>query len=200
MPHAAAENSLNRPTLAIPQRHGWRLAPWHLLLVALWATCFCLLNRAPLQEPDLFGHAAYGRWILEYRTLPQEDPFLPLSGMRMVDWAWPTQVILAGAAAMGGGEALSGLFAATVLAAYLALARTFYLQSRSVLVAHAGVILVAAVGWSRTATARPEMFGLVCLAVLLWLLWGTVPGIRRKRRSRRSRDGFAGSCGWACRC
>jgi hypothetical protein len=168
---------------------GWHLAPGHLLVVGFWGGLFYLLNWAAIQEPDLWGHAAWGRWILEHGTLPSTDPFGTLSGLPAIDSAWLSQVLLGAVATWGGAEALSLLFAITVLAACLLLARAFYLQSRSLLVAHCGVLLVAAVGWNRTATARPEMFGTLCLAVLLWLLvrdrmtdaHGTSCGASRRR-------------------
>lgn len=155
---------------APPRAPGWYLAPRHLVLVALWGAGFWWLNAAPLAAPDLWGHASYGRWILDFRMLPVEDPFVPLSGMPVYDGAWLSQVIFGWVAGWAGNEGLSCLFAVTVLAAYLILARAFFLQSRDVLLAHIGVLLVVAIGGSRTATARPELFGTVCFAVLLWLL------------------------------
>ena len=149
---------------------AWHLAPWQLLVVGFWGAVFYVLNNAPLPEPDLWGHVAWGRWILENATLPSVDPFAPLSGLPVIDTDWLSQVLLGAVAQWGGPEALSALFTVTVLAAYLVLARTFYLQCRSLLVAHCGVLMVAVIGWNRTATARPEMFGTLCIAILLWLL------------------------------
>jgi hypothetical protein len=165
-----SEHSDEQHGVRAPRPPAWHLAPWHLLVVGFWGAVFYVLNNASLPEPDLWGHVALGRWILEHGTLPSADPFAPLSGLPLFDTAWLSQVLLGAAALWGGPEALSWLFAATVLAAYLVLARTFYLQCRSLLVAHCGVLIVAAIGWHRTATARPEMFGALCLAVLLWLL------------------------------
>ncbi len=148
----------------------WHIAPWQLLVVSFWGAVFYALSNAPLPEPDLWGHVAWGRWILEHGTLPSIDPYAPLSGLPLIDTAWLSQVFLGATVQWGGPEALSVLFTVTVLAAYLVLARTFYLQSRSLLIAHCGVLVVAAIGWNRTATARPEMIGALCFAILLWLL------------------------------
>ena len=90
--------------------------------------------------------------------------------MRLFDTAWLSQVIYATVNAWGGVEALSALFAVTVVVAHLVLARTFYLQTRNLLVTHLGVLLVAAVSLSRLPEANPDMFGMLCFAVLLWLL------------------------------
>ncbi len=149
----------------------WYVAPKHLLVAAFWGSFFCWLNRLPLQSNEFWGQACYGKWILANRALPAEDPFCPLAaGMRLFDTAWLSQVIYASVNAWGGAEALSALFALTVVAAHLVLARAFYLQTRNLLVTHLGVLLVAAVSLSRLPEANVDMFGMLCFAGLLWLL------------------------------
>jgi hypothetical protein len=160
------------PSQDSPQRpRWWQLAPKHLPVAVFWGVFFLWLNRLPLASGEFWGHASYGRWILANRALPAEDPFTPLTaGMRLFDSAWLSQVIFAWANSVGGAEALSFLFAAVVLLAHLILARTFYLQTRNLLVTHLGVLLVVALGHSRLPEANSDVFGMLCLAVLLWLL------------------------------
>lgn len=160
------------PSLDLPPRpRWWHLGPKHLLVAALWGIFFLWLNRLPLPPGELWGHASYGQWILANRAVPAEDPFMPLAaGMRVFDSAWLSQVIFAWVHSVGGAEALSFLFAAVVLAACSILARAFYLQSRSLFAAHLGVLVVLAVSSSRLLEAQPEIFGMLGLAVLLWLL------------------------------
>lgn len=166
-PEAAVEDPVLQPKIS-PR---WALTPAHLLIAAFWGAFYYLLNYFPLRETDLWCHAAYGRWIVEHGALPTQDPFAPLTaGMRVIDSAWLSQVLYALTDAWAGAEGLSFLFAATYFAAFLVLARTFYLQSRSLLVTHVAVALVIVVGWSRISTARPEIFGSLLFALLLWLL------------------------------
>jgi hypothetical protein len=98
---------------------------------------------------------------------------MPLAaGVPVTDSAWLSQLVYGIVSAWGGGEALSLLFVATVLATCLVLARTFYLQSRSLVATNLGLALVCTVGWSRISAAHSEMLGMFCFAVLLWLLMG----------------------------
>jgi hypothetical protein len=165
-------NSLPEEPILTPKLDSrWALSPWHLTVIVFWGLLFYVLNMFPLRETDLWGHVAYGKWILEHFQLPAEDPFAPLTaGMQVTDSAWLAQVIYAAVYRWGGGEALSLLFATTMLGMYLLLARIFYLQSRNLVVVHVSVLLVVVVGWSRVSTIRPENFGTLCFAVLLWLL------------------------------
>lgn len=162
----------------------WAMKLVHVGVVAAWGLFFMLLNHFPLRGTDLWGHVAYGNWILAHRQLPSEDPLNPLAeGMRVVDSAWLSQVIFASVERWLGAAALSDLFAVTVLATYVVLAHLFYLQSSNPLrqagpasrtrrlgPSMLGAILVLVIGWSRIATVRPENFGALCFAILLWLI------------------------------
>jgi len=143
----------------------------HVVLVAALAGFFLYLNYIPLWHTDLWSHVAYGEWIIEHGELPTSEPFMPLArGMRVIDSAWLSQVVLATIQSWGGDEWLSNTFALVVLATYLIFARVFYLQTQRVALVLAGLFLVGAVGWSRLSTIRPEMFGALCFAILCWLL------------------------------
>lgn len=154
-----------------PRPRWWQLAPKHLLVAVFWGVFFLWLNRLPLQSGEFWGHASYGRWILANRALPAEDPFTPLTaGIRLFDSAWLSQVIFAWVNSVGGVEALSFLFAATGVLAHLILARAFYLQTRNLFVTHLDVLLVVTIASSRLPEAHSDIFGMLCLAVLLRLL------------------------------
>lgn len=160
-----------------PKLHPrWALSPWHLATLLFWCALYYLVNLFPLRETDLWGHVAYGNWILSHGALPREDPFVSvMQGMKVIDAAWLSQVIYALVERVSGGEGLSGLFALTTLMTYLMIARTFYLQSRNLLVTHLAVILVFLLAWSRISTMRPENFGVLCFAILLWLTAEAAP-------------------------
>ena len=153
--------------------------------LALWFGLFFLyFNYIPIFHSDIWGHVAYGQWILEHRSLPAEDPFVRLAeGVPITDTAWLGQVIFAAAQQAAGPESISHIFAVTVLAAYLVLARVFYLQTGRVGVATFGAILVWLVAWSRHAIVRPEIFGSLCFAALFWLVVRT-----DEKRARRTAE------------
>jgi hypothetical protein len=203
-----------RPMLGPQFALGWK----HLVLCAWFGGLFLYLNHIPLFHSDIWGHVHYGRWMLEHWTIPAEDPFMPLAeGMRSINTAWLAQLIFALAESWGGPEALSTLYALTMLATYLVLARLFYLQvgpacraatnathrcrgsirpTESTLIvrlalALAGTALVLALGWTRHGIVRPETFGGLCFALLLWLTLGA------DRQSAAAEAGRRGPAWWA---
>ncbi len=168
----SAETELSAPPVSPAAVHDhkrpWTM--WHAILVGMAAAFFLLLNYLPLRATDLWGHVLYGQWMLEHRALPTEDPILKLAaGMPVIASAWLSQVIYAVTERAGGAEALSNLFAVVVLATYLVLARTYFLQTRSAAISLTLTVLALIVGFSRLTTIRPENFGALAFAVLLWL-------------------------------
>ncbi len=177
-PHAQQDNS---PPVLRPQLDPrWALSRQGFLAVALLCSLFVLASHVPLRSTDLWSHVAYGQWILQHGRLPTEDPFLPqYAGMPVVDTAWGSQVLLAGAYRLGGEEGLSLLYATVLLLAFAFFLRAVHLLTGHLGAALTGLVLAIGVGWSRLLTIRPENFGLLAFAVLLWLLarnernWGT---------------------------
>lgn len=149
----------------------WALQGKHLLIVGSFCLLFMFFNYTPLFHSDVWGHVTYGNWILDHGRLPQEDPVVSLAdGVPLVDTAWLGQVVLAEAGRLGNAEWYSDLFAITLLGTYLVLARTFFLQTRRGGLAVLAAFLVLGISYSRNAVIRPEMFGNLCFAVLLWLV------------------------------
>lgn len=155
-----------------PKLPAWcALSGWHFVAAAGVALFFAYHSYLHLFYSDLWGHVAYGEWILQHKQLPTEEPFVPLAvGVPVVATAWGGQVLLALAVRAGDHEWLSHLFAITVWVSYLVLARAFSFRTR-----HGGVALVAAliawcISWGRHAIIRPEMFGVLCFFTLMWLL------------------------------
>jgi hypothetical protein len=142
----------------------------HVLLCGFFALLFALLNHLPLFHSDVWGHLLYGRWILEHGGLPAEDPFIPLAvGVRILDSAWLSQVIFAAVHDRGGPEAMSTLYAVTVMATYLLLFITFYLQTKRVGVALCGTVMVLLFASTRLLAIRPEIFGVLSFAAIILL-------------------------------
>ncbi len=149
---------------------------------------FCLLfmyhNYLPLFHSDLWGHVSYGEWIWQHRQLPTEDPFTPLAeGVTVVATAWLSQVVFAAAAKSGDMEWIAHLFAITVLATQLLLIRAFQRRGDNRFVAVLAVVTTFGIAWSRHAVQRPEVFGSLCFAVLLWL-------VSKAESTPRSRSGW----------
>ncbi len=173
-----------------PKLPAWcALNGWHFTAAAGVALFFAYHSYLHLFHSDLWGHVAYGEWILQHKQLPTDEPFVPLAaGVPVIATAWGGQVLLALAARTGDHEWLSHLFAITVWVSYLVLARAFWFRTR-----HGGVALFAAflpwcISWGRHAIIRPEMFGVLCFFTLIWLLargrgeFGAVTdGLRTKR-------------------
>ena len=80
----AAEEAL--PTAKLHPR--WAMGTPHMLIVMIFGAIYLLLNYVPLRCTDIWGHVDYGHWIIENRSLPTSDPWMPLAeGMQVIDSA-----------------------------------------------------------------------------------------------------------------
>ncbi len=152
----------------------WALGYAHVAITAYFALFFMYLSYQPLFHTDLWGHVAYGDWMIKHRALPTEDPFVGYAkGVPVIASAWLGQVILAGVQTMGGPEWISHLYTVVVWSTYVLLVGAFYWKSRQLGTAMLGMGLAFFLVWSRHATVRPEMFGtfsfVLLLGVFAWL-------------------------------
>lgn len=165
---AVPPQAVTPPTIATAH---WGCSAQQVLVIAGFCLLFLYHNYLPLFHSDLWGHVAYGDWIIQQRQLPQEDPFAELSaGVPVLASAWLSQVLLA---LVGGGadpEPLAHLFAGTLLITSLVWLRIYYLQSSRLVLSAMGVLVALGIAWSRHAVQRPETFGLLCLALVVWCL------------------------------
>ena len=114
----------------------------HLLIAICFGLGFLAFDILPLHHSDVWGHVAYGEWILEQRGFPAEGPFVSLArGTPVVASAWLSQVLLALVERAGGAEWISHLFALASLAICAFLWRTFQLQTGRGLLALGGVTI-----------------------------------------------------------
>jgi hypothetical protein len=128
-------------------------------------------NVLRLWYTDLWGHVAYGRWMLDHGALPTLEPFMPLAAsVRVINYCWLSQLIFALVERWGGAAALSNLFALTVTARYIVMARTCYLQTRRLGLAMGGMLGGFLLSWVRNPIMRPEIFAALCFQLLLWVL------------------------------
>jgi hypothetical protein len=129
------------------------------------------LSYAPLWHTDLWGHVAYGHWMLDSGTLPEFDPFVELANATpLVASAWMSQVLFGAAERGGGPEWLSCVFAVASVTVYVTLGLVFFQQTSRLSLALLGSILTWLICWDRHLVLRPELLGSVLFAVLLMLL------------------------------
>ena len=146
----------------------WALGYANVAVTVYFALFFMYLSYQPLHHTDLWGHVAYGDWMIKHRALPTEDPFVGYTkGVPVIASAWLGQVILAGVQNMGGPEWISHLYTIVVWLSYVLLVGAFYFKSRQLGTAMLGMGLAFFLVWSRHATVRPEMFGTLAFVLLL---------------------------------
>ena len=123
-----------------------------------------------LRAYDLFWHLAAGRWILEHRALPGEDPLRFTSqAVPWVDHEWLFQVVVRFVEQLGGLDGLVVFRAAVVVLLALLLLRSLRRQGTPLsgaVILTAGAILLARPRFM----LRPELLSLLGLAALLALL------------------------------
>lgn len=142
-----------------------------LVLTGFWAILFMYFSYTPLFYSDIWGHVNYGLWMLDHGRLPLEDPFTPLAeGVPVICTAWGGQVLFAFAARLGGDAFVSNLFAVTTWLTMVVLVRAFYHRCGNLLAAHLGLLLLAIFIIGRHGIVRPEIFGGLSFAVLIWLV------------------------------
>jgi hypothetical protein len=101
------------PGLVVPLAVG--LCVYGLLLVA---------GNRLLNDPDSYGHLAVGRWIIEHRAFPTADPFsFTANGAHWIAKEWLSQILYAGAVAIGGWGGMVVLAAAAIAVAFAVLTR-----------------------------------------------------------------------------
>jgi len=146
----------------------WELGYLHVAITAFFALFFIYLSLQSLFHTDLWGHVAYGKWMLEHRALPTEDPFVAYAkGVPMIASAWLGQIILSLAYRLGGPEGISYLFTLIVWSSYVLLVSAYWWKSRQIGTAMLAMLLAFFLVWSRHATVRPEMFATLSFVILM---------------------------------
>ena len=167
----------------VPRLSGHKRLIGHLALVVAVAGLWSALARRPLWHTDLWGHLAYGRWMIEHGgATPTTEPFLTHASDRpLVDTARWSQLIAFRLMRAGGVEALQLIYATLVVGCAL-LTVSPVLASRHrqrIPAAICGASVFLAVGWQQLLIIRPQLAGLACFVGLLALLHDPRPSIRR---------------------
>ncbi len=157
-----------------------------VLAVLLVGAAFALYSLMPMMHTDVWGHLAYGRWIVEHRQFPEHDPLSPFTDRSAVMYhqCWLSQVLAHGAFTWGeslggadparrfagGAEAVRQLHVFAATATLVALWVAFRRASGSGAIALVGVAAVVAGGVVSLGLFRPQVFGLLLFAVFLAML------------------------------
>jgi hypothetical protein len=149
----------------------WALTSRHFVVCLLLGVLFLYVSYRPLVNSQVWTDVSVGRSILQEGALPTTDALQPLSeGMRVIDTCWLAQILFAKVDAWGGPHAVAGFFALASLAYYAVLAGMFYSQTKRVGLTAAGVGFVVLFSAGPPAGASSEVFGLGCMAALIWVL------------------------------
>ena len=161
------------------------------LLILPLGAIFLVLGSLPLWHADLWGHLAYGRLIVESRSIPTTEPFMPLAkGVELVDTAWLSQVAGYAMIRKFGLAGLQFLAAACFTAAAGVLAWAGYRKTGSVAWTVFGLAALVWLNWKQlfngadmAVVIRPQLAGLVAFTVTLAVVagrpskwhWGIIP-------------------------
>jgi hypothetical protein len=140
---------------------------WLFLAVALPVLAAVL---APMSSVDLAYQLRAGGEILDSRAIPSVDTWtFTAAGVPWVDQQWGAQVLLAAAYRIGGWTGLvvlRALLTAVVVGATFAIARRRGLDARVAAV----LTLIAFVVAAPAMALRPQLLGMACFALTLYLV------------------------------
>lgn len=160
-------------------------------LVAL----FLVLAHLPLWHTDVWAHLKFGRWMNARGALPEREPFCPYSDdVPYVPMAWLSQKTLAltyeggmwlrttegrnESVSPGGVDALRFLHAGLVAARFLFLYLAYRCLSGSTVLALLGTLFSLALCLPHVEVLRPQVFGELCLAAMLWVTCRPMPSLK----------------------
>ncbi len=141
------------------------------LVTALTLAACALMALQTQADPDLWGHVRYGLDILEHGNIPRTDPYSYLTTPgSWINHEWLAEVLMALAWRAGGGAGLVWLKLGAVVATLGAVLWAFHLQDVSVMT-RPWLAVVAAFLLSRNfGTVRPQLFSMLCFALMLLVL------------------------------
>ncbi len=148
------------------------------VVFALWGLVVPLVfsDRLLNADGDLLRHLRHGRWMLEHRSLIHQDPFSSTrGGDPFVGFEYGSQLVYALVHQAGGLAAVAILAGILIAASYAVLARFLLARGTDPLLTYL-VSIVAAVLGAVHWTARPHLFTLLGVMLLLHVL---EPGARR---------------------
>lgn len=141
------------------------------LAVFLVGLVFLVFSYAKLWHTDVWGHAAYGEWIVEHGRLPATEPLLPLAeGQPFVDTAWGSKIATYAILESVGYSGLQFVNGFGVAAAIGMLLCWITYRTGSFAWGLLAAALFLTVGWEHLSVLRPQLVGVVFFTALLVLL------------------------------
>jgi hypothetical protein len=149
-----------------------------LVRVALFTGALFVISWTTV-DPDLWGHLAFGRDIVQQGALTTSDQYSFTSDRPWINHEWLAEVLLFVAYDAGGTMGLVALKSVVVAAALIPMVLAVR-RSRLELI-HQDALIIAAlvVMLSRFHPARPQVFSLLLFAILLQALVAADRGRRR---------------------
>jgi hypothetical protein len=143
----------------------------HCIVVIAFVLTFLFIGYSPLFHAVTWRHAAIGESILLKHELPIHAPALPLAaGQRWFASTWLGDVAIAATHRAKGVDGISILLSVTMLTMLLVNCRVVYLLTRRKRFVLVALLALVTTHWTRISIMRPELFGVLCLSVLLWIL------------------------------
>ena len=176
---------------SLPQRWRWHYG--HVVVTLILAAIFFLANHAPLWHTDIWGHLKYGQWIDQHHELPTQELFLKdfTAGVPYTPFAWMSQWIFYQVYQLGthfdfggtdperqmagGVAALRFLHALLVVARFAVMYLAFLRVTQSMAWSVVGLLVMAGLSFANLGVLRPQVFGELGFALLLWSLSDPVP-------------------------
>ncbi|MCE9547971.1 MAG: hypothetical protein K8T25_21065 [Planctomycetia bacterium] len=150
-----------------------------LAVVAALAGIFLATSFYRLNDTDLWGHLAYGRWIAEHHRLPSSDPMgVADAGRKLIDSSWLAQwggYLWYQVAGPGGVQLVH---AALITLAIGILIWAVRLRGVPIGIAVASGVAAYMLALPIVGTVRPQLFGLLGMSLVLLAL-----SLVRKSRS-----------------
>lgn len=174
-------------------------------LAAVLAVYYLFFSYLPLGHTDLWGHLAYGRYMVERGIfpLPQTEPLMPMAeGVRFVDTAWLSQILGYETQQALGLAGLRLLFAGSLTLCAALLCGRFYRRTGGLGITLVGLAVFTWVEWQQftlpgtvflgivpipsAGLPRPQLGGLLCFVTLFvlltarrwhWSNWILVPAV-----------------------
>lgn len=172
-----------------PPRNGAglaaRLMRLHIRDIAIFGIFMAIAAMAlkPVVDNDVFWHLATGRYMWTTGRIPHNDPFSwTAPGKAWIAHEWLTELWLYPLYLHGGFGALMLVFAAVIVAAFVAVYGTAR-QLGATRAIGASITLLAAVACYHTWGVRPQMLSMALMALTLWLLVRETAGTPFIRRA-----------------
>lgn len=131
-------------------------------------------------DPDLWGHLRFGLDIIDAGRLHDRDPYSFTSDVRWVNHEWLAETLIAAAFLAGGSTGLILLKLLIVLATVVVVMRGVWRSGSDATIQDVLLVVLSAGIWIRVYIVRPQIFSLLCFAILLSVLRAVESGHTRR--------------------